>query len=143
MVAFDRVMDVDYKPVFGLARDLLRHLTFEVGAVPSTWTTRCGGIAANARDVAESYAQMGADYAGELFNEVMGDQASDGAYFTRPVAGTLLAGLALEASGASDAETLMHMRVLDPACGSGTLLTAWLHEAKRKAGFADTHDPRR
>ena len=140
MVAFDRVMDVDYKPVFGLARDLLRHLTFEVRRTVNL-DDAVRGIAANARDVAESYAQMGADYAGELFNEVMGDQASDGAYFTRPVAGTLLAGLALEASGASDAETLMHMRVLDPACGSGTLLTAWLHEAKRKAGFADTMTP--
>ena len=137
MLAFDQVLDVDYKPVFGIARDLLWHLTLEIRRTVNL-DEAVRGITANAHDVAESYAQMGADYAGELFNEVMGDQASDGAYFTRPIAGTLLAGLALEASGATDAETIQEMRLLDPACGSGTLLTSWLHAAKRKAGLAET-----
>ena len=50
-------------------------------------------IAAEAERLAEDYTNLGADYAGELFNRVMGNQASDGAYFTRPVAAALLPGL--------------------------------------------------
>ena len=53
-------------------------------------------IAAEAERLAEGYTDLGADYAGELFNKVMGNQASDGAYFTRPASASLLARLALD-----------------------------------------------
>ena len=94
-------------------------------------------IAAEAERLAEDYADLGADYAGELFNQVMGNQASDGAYFTRPVAASLLARLALDAA-APDADwtnrkTWESNRVVDLACGSGTLLAASLTEMKRRA----------
>jgi len=94
-------------------------------------------IAAEAERLAENYADLGADYAGELFNKVMGNQASDGAYFTRPVAASLLARLALDVA-APDAdwtspETWETNRVVDLACGSGTLLAASLTEMKRRA----------
>ena len=94
-------------------------------------------IAAEAERLAEGYADLGADYAGELFNKVMGNQASDGAYFTRPAAASLLARLALDAA-APDADwanpdTWERNRVVDLACGSGTLLAASLAEMKRRA----------
>ena len=60
-------------------------------------------IAAEAERLADGYTDLGADYAGELFNKVMGNQASDGAYFTRPAAASLLARLALDAA-APDAD---------------------------------------
>ena len=59
-------------------------------------------IAAEAQRIAESYADMGADHAGPLFNRVMGNQASDGAYFTRPVAASIAARLTLDACGEQD-----------------------------------------
>ena len=94
-------------------------------------------IAAEAERLAEDYANLGADYAGELFNKVMGNQASDGAYFTRPVAASLLARLALDAAAPdadwTDPETWERNRVADLACGSGTLLAAFLTEMKRRA----------
>ena len=75
--------------------------------------------------------------AGELFNKVMGNQASDGAYFTRPVAASLLARLALDAAVPdgdwADPKTWESNRVVDLACGSGTLLAASLTEMKRRA----------
>ncbi|MCY4195124.1 MAG: DEAD/DEAH box helicase family protein, partial [bacterium] len=53
-------------------------------------TGRLGGlrralrhIAGEAEMIAETYADMGTDHAGALFNKVMGDQSSDGAFFTR------------------------------------------------------------
>ena len=56
-------------------------------------------IAAEAERIAETYADMGADHAGPLFNRVMGNQASDGAYCTRPIAASIAARLTLDACG--------------------------------------------
>ncbi len=53
-------------------------------------------LAAEAEHIAESYADLGADHAGPLFNEVMGNQASDGAFFTRPPAASIVARLSLD-----------------------------------------------
>ena len=79
---------------------------------------------------------MGADHAGPLFNKVMGNQASDGAYFTRPPAATMAARLALDACGEqdwTDPATWRAHKSVDLACGSGTLLAALLTEMKRRA----------
>ena len=87
-------------------------------------------IAAEAERIAETYADMGADHAGPLFNRVMGNQASDGAYFTRPVAASLAARLTLDACEDVDwldPEQWRKQKIVDLACGSGTLLAAHPH----------------
>ena len=97
-------------------------------------------IAAEAEHIAETYADMGADHAGQLFNKVMGNQASDGAYFTHPAAASIAARLTLDACGdvegtvdwTSSAIWRKH-KTVDLACGSGTLLAAMLAEMKRRA----------
>ena len=93
-------------------------------------------IAAEAERIAETYADMGADHAGPLFNRVMGNQASDGAFFTRPVAASLAARLTLDACGEQDwaaPRTWQKHKTVDLACGSGTLLAAILTDMKRRA----------
>ena len=104
-------------------------------------------IAAEAERLAETYADLGADHAGPLFNKVMGNQASDGAYFTRPAAATLTAKLALDACrGDSDEPDWADERVwkahkaIDLACGSGTLLAALLADMKRRARAASASE---
>lgn len=109
-------------------------------------TGRLGGLrralrhlAAEAEHIAETYADMGVDHAGALFNKVMGDQSSEGAYFTRPVAADIAARLTLEAIDPdntldwSDPEVWRRHKTVDLACGSGTLLTAVMTEMKRRA----------
>ena len=109
-------------------------------------TGRLGGLrralrhlADEAEQIAETYADMGTDHAGALFNEVMGDQSSDGAFFTRPVAADIAARLALEAIDPdntldwSSSDVWRHHKTVDLACGSGTLLTAVMTEMKRRA----------
>ena len=109
-------------------------------------TGRLGGLrralrhlAAEAEQIAETYADMGTDHAGALFNEVMGDQSSDGAFFTRPVAADITARLALEAADPdntldwSNPDVWRAHKTVDLACGSGTLLTAVMTEMKRRA----------
>ena len=93
-------------------------------------------LTTEAERIAETYADMGADHAGPLFNRVMGNQASDGAYFTRPVAASIAAHLTLDACGEMDwtnPGTWKSQKTVDLACGSGTLLAAMLTEMKRRA----------
>ncbi|MXZ92076.1 MAG: hypothetical protein F4W95_15095 [Chloroflexi bacterium] len=93
-------------------------------------------ITAEAERIAETYADMGADHAGPLFNRVMGNQASDGAFFTRPVAASIAARLTLDACGDVDWTNLdvwREHKTVDLACGSGTLLAAMLTDMKRRA----------
>ena len=93
-------------------------------------------VAAKAELIAETYADMGADHAGPLFNRVMGNQASDGAFFTRPVAASLAARLTLDAVGETDwtsPAAWRELKTVDLACGSGTLLAAILTDMKRRA----------
>ncbi len=98
-------------------------------------------LAGEAERIAETYADMGTDHAGELFNNVMGDQASDGAFFTRPTAADLAARLTLSALDPhdrldwSDPGVWRNHKTVDPACGSGTLLAAVMAEMKRRAAF--------
>ena len=93
-------------------------------------------ITAEAERIAEVYADMGSDHAGPLFNKVMGNQASDGAYFTRPIAAQLIARLTLDICGDlnwTDTQTWADHKIIDLACGSGTLLAAMLTDMKRRA----------
>ena len=124
----------DFRPVIEPALEAIR-------AVERTGRT--GGmvkavrhIAKEAEELAANYADLGADHAGPLFNRVMGNQASDGAFFTRPVAASIAARLTLDALGEqdwADEETWRSHKTVDLACGSGTLLTAILTEMKRRA----------
>ena len=137
---WNQIMRHDFRPVLEPA----------VGAIEAVEDTgKLAGleralrhVAAEAERIAESYADMGADHAGPLFNRVMGNQASDGAYFTRPVAASIAARLTLDACGEqdwSDPATWREFKTVDLACGSGTLLAAMLTDMKRRAedGGAD------
>ena len=93
-------------------------------------------VATAAQEIATTYADMGTDHAGPIFNEFMGNQASDGAYFTRPAAASIAARLTLDACGDVDwskPRVWRDHKTIDLACGSGTLLTAMLADMKRRA----------
>lgn len=105
-------------------------------------------IVAEAARIAETYADMGADHAGALFNKVMGDQPSDGAFFTRPTAASLLARIALDAADTKNTmnwkldKTWKELKTTDISCGSGTLLAAVLADMKRRAHEQGADDER-
>ena len=96
-------------------------------------------LAGEAEQIAETYADMGTDHAGALFNKVMGDQSSDGAFFTRPVAADITARLVLDAADPdntldwSNPDVWRQHKTVDLACGSGTLLAATMTAMKRRA----------
>ena len=136
--AWTAVLRYDYEPVFRPALNVLEALAAADALGGVNQAVRA--VAAWAKENAEIYVSMGMEYAGELFSRVLGNQASDGAFFTRQPAARLLAELALDATGETEwAErpTWKRLKMADLACGSGTLLNAYLEAVKdriRKAG---------
>ena len=136
--AWTAVLRYDYEPVFRPALNVLEALAAADALGGVNQAVRA--VAAWAKENAEIYVSMGMEYAGELFSRVLGNQASDGAFFTRQPAARLLAELALDATGETgwaDRPTWKRLKMADLACGSGTLLNAYLEAVKdriRKAG---------
>ena len=131
---WDRVMRHDFRPVLEPAVEAIQAVE-DTGKLAGL-ERALRHVAAEAERIAETYADMGADHAGPLFNRVMGNQASDGAYFTRPVAASIAARLTLDACGDvdwSDPAVWRDLKTVDLACGSGTLLAAMLTDMKRRA----------
>ncbi len=131
---WERIMRHDFRPVLEPALEAI--YAIEETAKLAGLERALHHLAAEAERIAETYADMGADHAGPLFNRVMGNQASDGAFFTRPVAASLAARLTLDACGDvdwSDRQVWLDHKTVDLACGSGTLLAAMLTDMKRRA----------
>ena len=131
---WERILRHDFRPVLEPALETI--YAIETTGKISGLERALHHITAEAERIAETYADMGADHAGPLFNRVMGNQASDGAFFTRPVAASIAARLTLDAVGEqdwTDPAVWREHKTVDLACGSGTLLAAMLTDMKRRA----------
>ena len=131
---WERIMRRDFHPVLEPAVDVIDAVE-ETGKLAGL-ERALHHLTAEAERIAETYADMGADHAGPLFNKVMGNQASDGAFFTRPVAASIAARLTLDVCGDvdwSNHDVWRNHKTVDLACGSGTLLAAMLTDMKRRA----------
>ena len=139
---WDRVMRHDFRPVLEPAVEAIQAIE-DTGKLAGLERALLH-ISAEAERIAEIYADMGADHAGPLFNKVMGNQASDGAYFTRPVAASIAARLTLDVCGDvdwTDPSVWREHKTVDLACGSGTLLAAMLTDMKRRAREQGATEP--
>ncbi len=137
---WERIMRHDFRPVLEPALEAI--YAIETTGKTAGLERALHHLAAEAERIAESYADMGADHAGPLFNRVMGNQASDGAFFTRPVAASLAARLTLDVCGDldwSDPRVWREHKTVDLACGSGTLLAAMLTDMKGRAAERDAN----
>ena len=154
---WNAIIGHDFKPVLQPAVDAI-HAIEDTGKLAGL-ERALRHLAAEAERIAETYANMGADHAGPLFNKVMGNQASDGAYFTRLPAADIASRLTLDlleeqtaakssASKSSpkkvgvkhhacinwtSADFWRSQKIFDPAVGSGILLASILAEMKRRA----------
>ena len=131
---WERIMRHDFRPILEPALEAI--YAMESSGKTAGLERALRHIVAEAERIAETYADMGADHAGPLFNKVMGNQASDGAFFTRPVAASIAARLTLDACGEldwTDPQVWREHKTVDLACGSGTLLAAMLADMKRRA----------
>ena len=137
--AWDSILNVDYYPIFSMARDIVAEFS-EVEAA--------GVLEECARTAAELLG-MGAvgrhDVAGRIFNKLVSDRKLLAAYYTSIPASILLAGLALYPArwpgvDWSDAEALSELLAIDPACGTGTLLMAAYRQIAQNYAAARSGD---
>ena len=91
---WNAIIGHDFKPVLQPAVDAI-HAIEDTGKLAGL-ERALRHLASEAERIAETYANMGSDHAGLLFNKVMGNQASDGAYFTRPPAADIACRLTLD-----------------------------------------------
>ena len=114
--AWSLILAADRKPIFESGvrvLDALRCAPFAraVGIV-ANWSRYAAGQVGGTRH----------DILGRIFHAMLDDAQFDGSFYTSVPAATLLAGLALPS--APPPEELSSFRVVDPACGTGTLLMA-------------------
>ena len=122
-IAWEAILEKDYAPVFRPALQVLGALR-DSRAVNDAIRT----LAECANRVADSLSELGYDHAGPLYHRILGSAKSDGAFYTNNLSAIILARLALGAGFVdwSDAGSVANLRIIDPACGTGTLLMAAL-----------------
>ena len=124
---WDDILEIDYYPIFGMARDVARLMSemesADVLGECANTTSKMLGMQVVGRH----------DLAGRIFNRLIADRKLLAAFYTSIPAATLLAGLALSPDKWSDVDwsdvsALANLRVVDPACGTGTLLMVAYHQ---------------
>ena len=129
--AWENILEKDYAPVFKPALAVLKTL-------PKTETvvSVVRELAECANRIADSLSELGYDHAGPLYHRILGSAKSDGAYYTNNISALILARLALRDDFIdwSDREAVRNLKIIDPACGTGTLLMAALQTIKHRVG---------
>ena len=127
--AWAKILQRDYEPVFRPALAVLENLP---KTAPSL--SAISILATSSHNLADSLNDLGYDHAGPLYHSILGTAKSDGAFYTNNISALMLAGLALSPNliDWSSKETITNFRVLDPACGTGTLLMAAVKTIKER-----------
>ena len=126
-LAWEAILEKDYAPVFRPALAVL-------GALPHDKATgnAIRVVAECANRVADSLSELGYDHAGPLYHRILGSAKSDGAFYTNNLSAIMLARLAIndDLIDWSESNAVEKLRIIDPACGTGTLLMASLQTIK-------------
>lgn len=119
--AWDLILALDYKPIFETGRAALF-------ASPNdfAFTAAVRDSAHAALAVVRTIAGLRHDLLGRIFHTVLDTARYDGSFYTTTPAATLLATLAIneDICDWNDPEAIANLRIIDPACGTGTLLMA-------------------
>lgn len=118
---WEEIMDINYYPIFAVARDCLNEITDD-------------GVAANLLemlvDTANRIASVNAhtlhNLTGEAFGALISDRKFLASFYTLPSSATLLAELAVSRLDVdwSNTDEITSLRIADFACGTGALLSA-------------------
>ncbi len=132
-IAWEAILKKDYAPVFMPALAVLN--AFPEGDAVVVGAVR--ELVECANRVADSLSDLGYDHAGPLYHRILGSAKSDGAFYTNNLSAIMLARLALGADliDWSDMDAVGKLRIMDPACGTGTLLMACIQAIKSRVAL--------
>ena len=128
--------NIDYCPVFNIASEILARLpASQAGCVLEEMGAAVSRISA-------LRVQKSGDVYGMLYQGMLASRKNAAAFYTRPEAATLLAGLVMPASDDAvwdDMDTVTSWRIADFACGTGMLLTAAYQYITNNLRVEDAH----
>ena len=120
--AWKQILEVNYWPIFDIARRLLLPVPDDVAE------DYCEALAILAQDLAGIGAIEVQDLAGQMFGRLIADRKFLATFYTLPESATLLAELAISRLDGhvdwADPAAVTGLRVGDLACGTGALLSA-------------------
>ena len=117
IAGFDVILDVNFWPIFHVAKELLLQIPASVA------NNALENMAAAADGITEAIRHN--DIAGTLFQRLIADRKTLKTYYTTPEATVLMAHLAIpENLDWANPETLKGYRIADYACGSGGIMLA-------------------
>ena len=129
---WDLILEINWWPIFHIAREALR------AAPPRLAKLALEGLVDAAAEIAERGTVRRHDVAGRIFHRLLATRKFLATNYTTVPAAVLLAGLAFDREHGlwanrdwTSQDTYKRLRVVDPACGSGTLLMAALQELLR------------
>ncbi len=133
-IAWESILEKDYAPVFTPALAVLEALPKANRVVGDAVRV----LAECANRVADSLSELGYDHAGPLYHRILGSAKSDGAFYTNNLSAIMLARLALSRDMIdwSDLDAVGELRIMDPACGTGSLLMACIQTIKARVADA-------
>ena len=134
------ILKEDYAPVFEPAMNVVEILPDDAGIKGAIYR-----MVDRANSVADSLSELGYDHSGPLYHKILGTAKSDSANYTDNVSALMLARLAFSDGFAdwNDTNKIKQLRIMDPACGTGTLLMAALKTIKDRMGYDSLDDESR
>ena len=121
VAAWTRILEINYWPIFAIARSILRQLPAgDAAAILS-------GLRLTAETVDASGVDNSHDLTGRVFQRLIADRKYLATFYTLPASAALLARLAvarMQGVDWSDPEAIGGLRIADFACGTGALLSA-------------------
>lgn len=131
---WEEILRRDFEPIFRPALAVAQAVSRREAAKKAVQV-----IAECANNLADQVGELGYDHAGPLYHRILrsvkksgredvSKAKSDGAFYTEHIPALMLAGLAMSPGTVdwSDRQAVERLRILDPACGTGTLLMAAL-----------------
>ena len=126
--AWNLILSIDYRPIFETGIAAIDGVTHDPNL-----TAAFRRVVSASLSIVRVVEGLRHDLLGRIFHAVLDNARYDGSFYTTTAAATLLAGLAIR--GSTDlTENLADMRVIDPSCGTGTLLMATAERIKDVVG---------
>ena len=127
--AWESILEIDYHPVFDPAVSVLEAFMEVKSSARMLAVNAIRLLVENALAYADDLAALRFDHAGPLYHRLLESARYDGSFYTNNISALLLSRLAIQENFAdwSDLERLRDLKVIDPACGTGTLLMAAMH----------------
>ena len=118
--AWTEVLEINYWPIFSIARDIVEQLPAAEAA------QLLSNLRITVEDVEATGANQAHDLTGRIFQRLIADRKYLATFYTLPASAALLARLAVAKMDVdwSDPDAIGRLRIGDFACGTGALLSA-------------------